>query len=245
MQKHRPNTAFNLADVIEAELRRRDGAGRAGDLAPRLRQGHSTSSSVAVRKADPVRDPVKANRARYMQAFCYYMTKRYYEAAVLDEFIARRYPSGEWSAKATEVALASLTDAYNTYTTGRPGGRSRPPGLAGQDTPPRPGPRPSRGTSPGSRSAWWRWAGGSTPSRSPRLDSVRPSSSRWIDAQAACGGAHWKRSIALRDKGDAKGADAEVAKADREAQAGDPVPQGGQRARDRPEPSSTTRATSP
>ncbi|MEJ7640527.1 MAG: hypothetical protein WKF75_21795, partial [Singulisphaera sp.] len=70
---------------------------------------------VAVRRADPSRDPDKANLARYNMAFCCYMDKRYYEAAVLAEHLARRYPRGGLSAKATEIGMASLADAYNLY----------------------------------------------------------------------------------------------------------------------------------
>src|SRR5262249_21348056 len=69
----------------------------------------------AIRRADPAKDHDKANLARYTLAFCYYKNRQYYEADVLCEHLARRYPQGGLSAKATEIGLAALTDAYNTY----------------------------------------------------------------------------------------------------------------------------------
>ena len=44
------------------------------------------------------------------------MNKQYYEADVIAEHLARRYPQGGLSAKVTEIGMQSLADAYNTYT---------------------------------------------------------------------------------------------------------------------------------
>ena len=208
LQKYRPNTAFNLADA--AKLTYDEAMAQAEQAISLLDYDKAINLlKVAVRKADPVRDPVKANRARYMQAFCYYMTKRYYEAAVIDEFIARRYPSGEWSAKATEVALASLTDAYNAYTTGnRVADLDRLVALGKYTS--ETWPETEQGDFARVQVGLVALGRGKYAESIAALDSVRPASSRWIDAQAACGGAHWKQSIALRDRGDARAADAEV-----------------------------------
>ena len=43
------------------------------------------------------------------------MNKQYYEAEVLTEHLARRYPQFSLASKATEIGMASLADAYNTY----------------------------------------------------------------------------------------------------------------------------------
>jgi len=211
LQKHRPNTAFNLADVSKLSY---DEAMAQAEQAISLLDHDKAINilKVAVRKADPVRDPVKANRARYMQAFCYYMTKRYYEAAVLDEYLARRYPSGEWSAKATEVALAALTDAYNTYTSGsRVADLDRLVALGRYTA--ETWPESEQGDFARMQVGLVALGRGQYAESIAALDSVRAASSRWIDAQAACGGAHWKNSLALRDKGDAKASEAEVVKA--------------------------------
>ena len=53
---------------------------------------------------------------RYHLAFCYYMNKQYYEANVLAEHLARRYPQGGLSPKATEIGMQALAEAYNAYT---------------------------------------------------------------------------------------------------------------------------------
>ena len=101
---------------------------------------------AAVRKADPRRDPDKANRARYNLAFCYYMNKQYLRGDVLAEHLARRYPQAGLSAKATEIGMAvagrrlqhlhARSTARATSTADRPGHATRP----------RPGPTASRGT---------------------------------------------------------------------------------------------------
>ena len=44
------------------------------------------------------------------------MNKQYYEADVLAEHLARRYPQGGLSAKATEIGMQALAEAYTTYT---------------------------------------------------------------------------------------------------------------------------------
>ena len=64
--------------------------------------------TAAIRKADPAKNPDKANLARYNLAFCYYMNKEYYEAAVLAEHYARRYPQGGLGAKSTEIGMQVL-----------------------------------------------------------------------------------------------------------------------------------------
>ncbi len=71
---------------------------------------------AAIRKADPTRNPDKANHARYLLAFCYYKNNQFYEADVLAEHLARRYPQGGLAAQASEIGMQSLADAYNTYT---------------------------------------------------------------------------------------------------------------------------------
>ena len=44
------------------------------------------------------------------------MNKQYYEAAVLAEQLARRYPQGGLSAKAIDIGMQAWADAYSTYT---------------------------------------------------------------------------------------------------------------------------------
>ena len=71
--------------------------------------------TAAIKKADPAKNADKANLARYNLAFCYYMNKEYYEAAVLAEHYARRYPQGGLGAKSTEIGMQSWADAYSNF----------------------------------------------------------------------------------------------------------------------------------
>jgi hypothetical protein len=67
----------------------------------------------AAKKADPTKDPDKANRARYFIAFCYLKNNRFYESAVVAEHLARRYPKGGLSGQATDFAMNAWVMAYN------------------------------------------------------------------------------------------------------------------------------------
>ena len=49
-------------------------------------------------------------------AFCYYLNRQFYEADILAEHLARRYPKGGLSPRATAIGMQALADAYNTYT---------------------------------------------------------------------------------------------------------------------------------
>jgi len=209
LQKYRPNVALSAADVSKMSFD--DAMAQAEQSISLLEYDKAIALlKVAVRKAEPTRDPVKANRARYMLAFCCYMTKRYYEAAVITEFIARRYPGGEWAAKATEIAMAALVDAYNTYTAGnRTADLDRLVALAKYTA--ETWPETEQGDSARMAMGQVALGRGRYAEAVAALDSVRPASAKWIEAQAVCGGAHWKQGQALRDKGDEKGADAEAA----------------------------------
>ncbi len=211
LQKYRPNVALRAEDVAKMSY---DEAMASAEQAIQLVEYDKAIAllKVAIRKADPAREPAKANRARYTLAFCCYMTKRYYEAAVLAEHVARRYPAGEWSAKATEIGMGSLVDAYNTYTSGnRTGDLDRLVALAKftsqtwADTE----------TGDSARMAIGQVAlgRGQYPQAIEAFDSVRTASAKWIDAQASSGDAQWKQSLAFREKGDEKEAEAAVARA--------------------------------
>lgn len=77
-----------------------------------------TLLKAAVKAADPAKDPDKANEARYMMAYCYFQTDRYYEAALLAEHIVRHYPKHAKAPSAAEIGLAAWTYAQNNYTVG-------------------------------------------------------------------------------------------------------------------------------
>jgi tetratricopeptide (TPR) repeat protein len=115
LKKYKPNSGVKLEDL--AKLSYDDAVGQADQaIASRDWDRAIALLKAAIRKVDPVRDVDKANRARYNLAFCFYMNQQFYEADVLAEHLARRYPQGGLSPKAIEIGMQSLADAYNTYT---------------------------------------------------------------------------------------------------------------------------------
>ncbi|HEX6961545.1 MAG TPA: hypothetical protein VF175_06735 [Lacipirellula sp.] len=61
----------------------------------------------AVELADPQTPPDQLNAARYYLSVLYWEDKRIHEAAILSEFIAKRYPESEFAPGAAKVALAA------------------------------------------------------------------------------------------------------------------------------------------
>jgi tetratricopeptide (TPR) repeat protein len=115
LRKYKPSIAARAEEVARMSY---DDAMAQADEAIASRDWERSISllKAAVQKADPLRDIDKANRARYNLAFCFFMNKQYYEADVLAEHLARRYPQGGLSPKATEIGMQALADAYNTFT---------------------------------------------------------------------------------------------------------------------------------
>jgi tetratricopeptide (TPR) repeat protein len=114
LKKYKPNAAARAEEV--ARLSYEDAVSQADEaIAARDWDRAIVLLKAAVRKVDPRRDAEKANRARYNLAFCYYMNKQFYEANVLAEHLARRYPQAGLSPKATEIGMQALAEAYNTF----------------------------------------------------------------------------------------------------------------------------------
>lgn len=163
----------------------------------------------AIRRALQSREVEKANRARYFLAYADYSAGRYYESAVLVEHLARRYPEGGLSAKATEIGLAALATAYNTYTqVDRLSDLDRLVALAEYtaetwpDTEQADAARVTLGEVALGRGEYAeaaRW-----------LEAVREGSSRRLDARVKAGDAHWRLAQKLRAEGKADEADAEA-----------------------------------
>jgi len=172
---------------------------------------------MALRKGVGTQPVEKLNKVRYTLAFAFYMSKRYYEAAILLEHIARRYPGAEWAAKATEIANASLVDAYNEAgANGRPGhwpgDLRRLEDLAryAAETWPDSDPGDTGRMTAGQIALGM----GRYPEAIALFEAVRPGTARKADSLGSAGDAHWKRSLALREADPAsKEAEAEVQKA--------------------------------
>ena len=211
LQKYRPNAALSAADVAKMDF----------DTAV-AEAGQSVSVEdysraiallrVAGQKVDASKELAKANRARLLLGYALFKAGRFAEAAVVDEHIARYDPTGESSAKAAEVALYSLLSVPAADPRGdRRADLDRAADLATftlatwPDTEQGDTARLVLGEVAADR--------GKFADAVAAYDSVRPASTRKVEAQAASGSAHWRQSLARREAGDAKAADAEAASA--------------------------------
>lgn len=163
----------------------------------------------AMRRAERSREIEPLNRARFMLAFVYYASDRYYEALVIAEHLAKRYPEAGLSPRAAEIGLASLTQAYNTFTAvDRLSDLDSMVELAKHtvekwgDTDQGDNARVTLGEVALGR--------GEYPQAATWLEAVRDSSPNHLDAQVKAGDAHWRQSQRLREAGKADEADAEA-----------------------------------
>ena len=214
LKKYKPSAAKGAEDIAKMNY---DDAMAAADQAIGAQEWDQAVALLkhGARKADPAKDPDKANTARYMMAFCYFKNKRYYEAVAICDHLARRYPQFSMSAKATEIAMASLADAYNTFVEyDRAADLNNLMAMAEfteeafPDTEPGDTARMILGQVHAGMGHYERAI--------KEYDSVRPKAgSKWVEAQTKLGSCHWELSQELRRKGtpDAeKQADAEVQK---------------------------------
>jgi len=68
---------------------------------------------AAAAKASDAKDNANYVKARYFQAVALFRADQYYEAYVLADHIARRYPSVPLASNAAEIGIAAMTYAYN------------------------------------------------------------------------------------------------------------------------------------
>ena len=211
LQKYRPNAALKAADI--SKLNYDDAVAQAGQAISTLAYDNAIALlKHAIRKVGPTQNPAKVNSARYMLAYCELMTKRYQEAAVVAEHVARRYPRDEWAAKSADLAMQAIVDAYNNFTQGnRTSDLDRLFDLAKYTA--ETWPETEQGDSGRVTVGLVSLGRGRYADAIAAFESVRPSSSRFVDSQTSCGDAHWKQSLLLREKGNVKEADAEVEKA--------------------------------
>lgn len=211
LKKYKPSSAMKAEEV--ARLTYQDTISRAEEaLAAHEWERAIGLFKAAISKADPRREIDNANYARYELAFAYYMNKQFYEADVLAEHLARRYPQGGLSAKATQVAMQALADAYNTYTEiDRLSDIDRLLDLAKYTA----STWPDREEGDDARmNLGLIYTGrGEYDKAIEVLTAVRPRSAKWIDAQTRLGVAHWARSRDLERRGETAKAKAEAQQA--------------------------------
>ncbi len=211
LKKYKPKAAANASDIAKMNY---EDAISTGESAISSQEWDRAVPMMkqAIKRAEQLKDIDKVNYARYNLAFCYYMTKQYYDALVICDHMARRYPRGGLSPKAAEMGMASLAEAYSDART--PIDRTSDisnlielakfiaenyPDLEQGDTAKLTLGQIYHGT-------------GKYDDAIAAFDSVRPKSSKSVDAQTRVGGTHWQKSLLLRDKGDTAAADAEVKK---------------------------------
>jgi tetratricopeptide (TPR) repeat protein len=211
LRKYRPNAAIKAEEI--ARLSYQDAVEKADDAIA----SHEWDRAIlllkaAVRKADVANDADKVNMARYNLAFCYFMTKQYYEAYVLAEHLARRYPRGGLSPKATTIAMQAMVEAYNTYTDlDRMSDIDRVVEVAryaAETWPDR-----EEGDEACLNLGQISLGRGQYDQAIAAFERIRRKSNRWLEGQTRLGGAHWAKSRALDRKGDAATAAAEGQKA--------------------------------
>jgi tetratricopeptide (TPR) repeat protein len=211
LKKYKPGAAIRASEIDR--LSYEDAMGRADEAIA----AHEWDRAIALlraaaRKADPIRELEKVNRARYNLAFCYYMTKRFYEAFVLSDHLAIRYPKGGLSAKGTAIGMQALADAYNTYTEfDRLSDIERLIGLAAYTA--ETWPERDEGDDARLNLGLIYVGRGEYDRAIAVLEAIRRRSNKWTDAQTRLGGAHWGKSRLLDRRGDATGAALESKKA--------------------------------
>lgn len=68
---------------------------------------------MALKLADEETDVRDVNIVRYFLCFLYYKTADYYDAGLIGEFIARRYPDSSGARQSAKIALASYVQLYS------------------------------------------------------------------------------------------------------------------------------------
>ena len=211
LKKYKPSAALNATDVAKMGYEEAMSQGESA-IASREWDRAAALLRQAVRKAETARDADKLNLARHSLAFCFYMNKKYYEAFVLGDQIARRYPKAGVAPKSAEIGMAALEGAYNAYTqVDRAADLNNMADLASYtaeafaESEPGDSARLTLGLI---RAGTGRYADAAA-----AYASVRPKSSHYLEAQTKLGGAHWDQALALRRAGKEPEADAEIKKA--------------------------------
>jgi cellulose synthase operon protein C len=211
LKEYKPNAAASAAEVSRLNY---DDALAQGEQALAAHEWNRAGALLrqAIRRADAARDVEKTNYARYNLAFVNYMDKRYYEAAVLAEHLARRYPRAGLAAKSAEIGMASLAEAYNTYVeVDRTSDLTHLVDLANYTA--ATFPELEQGDTARMTLGQIYHGTGRYTKAIETYEAVRPKSARRVEARTRAGASHWQYSQALRASGKTTEADAEVGKA--------------------------------
>lgn len=211
LKKYKPSAAVRAEEVARLTY---DDALAQGEQALAAQEWDRAAALLrqAIRKAEAARNVEQVNTARYDLAFCDYMNKRYYEAYVLANHLARRYPKGGLSARAAEIGMASLAEAYNTYTRiDRTADLDNLVDLALYTA--ETFPDFEQGDTARMTLGQIYHGTGRYPKAIESFGAVRAKSSKYLEARTKLGASHWEQSQSLRRSGKSSEADAEVVKA--------------------------------
>jgi hypothetical protein len=211
LKKYKPSAALKAEDILrityEDAVEKANEAIGAQDWPKAI-----TLLKAAIRKADPARNVEKANLARHTLAFCYYKNNQFYQADVLAEHLARRYPQGGVSPQSAEIAMQSLADAYSTYTAiDHMSDLNRLIDLAKYTV--ETWPEKEQANAARMNLSMFYFGTGRYDEAIKALTDVRTRSQQWIPAQNRLGMVHWRKSRIAESKGDAAGSQAEARKA--------------------------------
>jgi tetratricopeptide (TPR) repeat protein len=211
LKKYKPNVAMRANELVR--LTYEDAVSQADEAT----SAHDWERAIvlwkaAILKADPNRNVDKANFARYNLAFCYFMTQRYYEANVIAEHLARRYPNWSLSAKATAIGMQALAECYTNYVeVDRISDLKRLIELAAYTA--ETWPDREQGDDARMNLAQIYLGTREFDKAIAALVGVRRRSREWVNAQNQLGAAHWAKSRDLERRRDTAGAEAETQKA--------------------------------
>ncbi len=215
LKQYRPKSPSSVEDVSRLSF---DDAMTGADQAIGAKEWDNAIALLkqAVKKANPAKEPDKANLPRYQLAFCYFMNKQFYEAFAICDLLTHRYPNYSMSPKAAEIAMACMADAYNTYVD-----FDRKADLDGLIATAKFTEERFPDTESGDQArlilGQINDGLGNYPEAIRAYEAVRSKAgSKWVEAQTKVGSSRWSYSQELRQKGGAesiKEADAEVEKA--------------------------------
>jgi cellulose synthase operon protein C len=211
LKKYKPSAAVKAEEI--SKLAFKDLMERADEAIASQEWDKAISLlKAAVRKADPIREVENLNLARYNLAFCYYLNKQFYEADILSEHLARRYPKQGLSPKATAIGMQSLADAYNTYTeVDRLADIERLVNLAKYTA--ETWPDREEGDDARYNLGQIHFGRGQYDQAIAAFAAIRRRSTKWFEAQSRLGASHWAKSRVIDRMGNAAAAAPESQKA--------------------------------
>ena len=114
------NAATGAIDLMKSSqgvihLARRNNPEQVDQLQEQLNESRAVafdSFRAALAMADVQTDIEKINRARYYLCYLNYDSGRFYDAAVLGEFLARKYPKNAHAREAAKIAMAAYQRLY-------------------------------------------------------------------------------------------------------------------------------------